>query len=643
MSAFDYTLLGHSPTVVPVQQSVLYVKGLAGALLLGGAGWLASRLAGARTILQHSSQSLHAPFHMSFSKAQDTSFPPGAFVPTTGLESYLIRPGPAGPLQVFVPEVSRERNPHALFVYAPPYKDIPQTLLNSDSVVARLYGAKLPSSQHRWAVPTGLPDDLVQGYLSVFARDQLNEKLHLADEWYGFNASTPTKGVRRRLVAEVVLQDGSAATAHLYIKSQLCLSSAEALAEAKTAKDAMSVAGAFSHAELSRAVRSLVALASVDQAPDEAQEGHWRYYYDLLKESAHLSHKDWKQTQANALQLQAQVFPDHPDLIQDTHFRQIFRRALEGGAWETALASTHKSIQKFGASYRPWVVLVCGLNAIRKTTATYQDWFPELLSAAIQPPHGSNDRPSPADVPVGANSFFRQLDYVIAIAANQEFKRMYELLPCLEEELGNHQKEVDIYSTIKDSIFARYRTVAEMYGVLLVKECQKKKVNVMIETSGRDIGMYDYVNALFPDELGYRKLVLHFNINDLSFAQQSVTSRMAKEMELGRIALRSGDIQDVVKANMGGPYGAAVLPGVQKDEQAVWKQVLADAAQGKGPAVGWYQAAIDIKASSLSSGKPWTAQVGQSPLAHQAPPPSKTYNFVKKTGGPDLASKPVAE
>lgn len=53
-----------------------------------------------------------------------------------------------------------------------------------------------------------------------------------------------------------------------------------------------------------------------------------------------------------------------------------------------------------------------------------------------------------------------------------EFEKLYEI-----DEIGT-------YASFKDGIFARYRTLAEMVGALLVKEARNRKMNVMVETSG---------------------------------------------------------------------------------------------------------------------------------------------------------------
>mmetsp|Transcript_26213 Transcript_26213/g.44234 ORF Transcript_26213/g.44234 Transcript_26213/m.44234 type:complete len:298 (-) Transcript_26213:8-901(-) len=207
---------------------------------------------------------------------------------------------------------------------------------------------------------------------------------------------------------------------------------------------------------------------------------------------------------------------------------------------------------------------------------------------------------------------------MIATLANEEFQSLYEI------DINN----VTGYAEQKDAIFSRYRTLAEILGVLLVKRAQRQKLNVMIETSGRDIAMYDYVNHCFPAET-YNKLVVHFVINDISFAERSVDLRMLKEMKNGKIALlalqkqqqqqqvfrgtpktstgssgtgtmidadtaatgtsTNGDdsvdgtngrvtaaVRELIRVNAGGPYGSQVLKGVQADSQRVWTQVCAE-------------------------------------------------------------------
>lgn len=65
---------------------------------------------------------------------------------------------------------------------------------------------------------------------------------------------------------------------------------------------------------------------------------------------------------------------------------------------------------------------------------------------------------------------------MLATLAVEEFRELYEV------------EDVAPYAEIKQAIFARYRTAAEVLGVLLVKASQSKRMNLMVETSGRDIG-----------------------------------------------------------------------------------------------------------------------------------------------------------
>ena len=41
-------------------------------------------------------------------------------------------------------------------------------------------------------------------------------------------------------------------------------------------------------------------------------------------------------------------------------------------------------------------------------------------------------------------------------------------------------------------------TLAEILGVLLVHAARKQRLNVFVETSGRDIAMYKYIDEFFP-------------------------------------------------------------------------------------------------------------------------------------------------
>lgn len=260
----------------------------------------------------------------------------------------------------------------------------------------------------------------------------------------------------------------------------------------------------FSAVELDTAIASLKMLADDDSTLD------WASLRLLFSEVAHVSHKDWPKTEAAAAELRKVI--GGPD---DAHFQRIMQRVLVDGNWPAASAAAEKRAEL------PWVVLVTGVNGIRKTSSVYQMWFKKALQEAL----GDSYTGTLEELPDGTDSFFRQLDYMMATLANKEFARLYKV------------QDINEYASLKDGIFQRYRKLAEMLGVLLVKEAQAKRLNVMVETSGRDVAMFKYVDQFFP-EGEYRKLVVHFTINDISFAEQSVDTRMVKEMADGRAAGR---------------------------------------------------------------------------------------------------------
>ena len=363
---------------------------------------------------------------------------------------------------------------------------------------------------------------------------------------------------------------------------------APAADEAAAIKSAAAANEPFSDAELDAAMNSLRRLA-----PDSSVD--WQALRALYAERAHLKHKDWAQTIASAERLEKIL--GGPG---DADFRKIFGRVLDGGNWDAAASVANARATDPGRS-PPWIVLVTGLNGIRKTTSVHQPWFKDLLRQALG---SAYDPEEPKDflledyLPAGSDSFFRQLDFMICTLALEQFERLYAL------------DDVGAYAQFKEAIFARYRTIAEMLGVLLVRAAQKRGLNVMVETSGRDVGMYEYIEALFPDDgslpIPYRMLVVNFAINDISFAERSVDARMLSEMAVGRAALAKAEAEPegVVAANAGGPYGSAVLAGVQADSERVWKQIAAATAEGE-VGFGWYKAAIAIDADESA---PWQAR-----------------------------------
>jgi len=232
----------------------------------------------------------------------------------------------------------------------------------------------------------------------------------------------------------------------------------------------------------------------------------------------------------------------------------------------------------------------------------YQPWFPQLLREALQAPPGAPTNPE--SVPDGSNSFFRQLDHIIATLCNEEFATLYRLVrDCTSEQQQQPPSKsvIQQYSDFKAALFTRYRTLSELLGVVLLTHAQASQLNCLLETSGRDVAMFHYVDHFFPADSQYHKLALHFTINHIECAKTSVDQRMVQEIKAGvRATTTQQDAFAVIDANAGGPYGSDVLEGVQADSDRVWEtEVLA----GK-VGTDWYKATIQINAHAT---EPWTA------------------------------------
>jgi hypothetical protein len=217
----------------------------------------------------------------------------------------------------------------------------------------------------------------------------------------------------------------------------------------------------------------------------------------LLKEVAHLSHKNWGVTSANSdkllesLSIASMSDGDENDSTSSyplsPHARQFLERILKDGNWDGAVEYARSRPE----GETPWAVLVTGVNGIRKTTSMYQPWFGQLLSEALIPPSSnavakddasSTSTPTsnkkqktepvtPESLPSGSNSFFRQLDHMICTVCNEEFRRLYTWAA---SELPDHtqggelpvpsDEVVEKYSEYKAAIFSRYRTLSELLG-----------------------------------------------------------------------------------------------------------------------------------------------------------------------------------
>lgn len=378
----------------------------------------------------------------------------------------------------------------------------------------------------------------------------------------------------------------------------------------------------LSDAELDEVLASLRDAAGVADsgapptAADDNDDGgiDWAGLRAVLAAAAHRPHKDWAVTAAAAAEARACLLRGRP--LGDPRSgacRRMWARVLGEGNWDgavaAAVAAAAAPAANGGADTRPWAVLVTGVNGIRKTTSLYQPWFPAALASALaaagHPPVDARR------LPTGGSSWFRQLDHLIATVAAAEFRRLYAGPGGgATADAGGDvpPPPVDAYAEHKDGIFARYRTVAEVLGVALVTEAAATAggLNVLVETSGRDVSSFHYVNTVFPDG-AYRKLALHFTVNTIDAAAASVAARMAGEMGAGAAAaVGGGGIHAVIAANAGGPYGPDALPGVQADAERVWVEVAAGARDGTGVAAGWWTASVAVDAQLGPAG--WAAQ-----------------------------------
>ncbi len=354
----------------------------------------------------------------------------------------------------------------------------------------------------------------------------------------------------------------------------------------------------FSDAEMEEIMSSVKNVLPKDSSVDlEALK-------TLIQTVGHLSHKEWDRTGKSAAQLNDILLDGKVGEGLSGEFKHMFKRVVHEGNWDAAVE--HSTIEGNG---KPWAILVTGVNGIRKTTSVYQPWFQNLLNEALVYPN-THDKEvdgtvSLESLPTGENSFFRQLDHMIITLINHNFQKLYAMTSAAHDFEKESQPPTEIiqqYSDYKAAMFSRYRTLSEILGVLLVRQASASNMNIMVETSGRDVAMFHYVDSFFSSDK-YNKLALHFTINDLSFAESSVDNRMVQEMKDGIKALNSGDVEKIIKANAGGPYGSEVLKGIQRDSDDVWDKIISEST-GSDVGSDWYKASIQIDAKKDAD---WTA------------------------------------
>lgn len=338
------------------------------------------------------------------------------------------------------------------------------------------------------------------------------------------------------------------------------------------------------------AVRSMRNMGVLDAAREQALRL-------VLERSMEVPYKEWPRLVGFAGELAAALGGGPTDA-----FEPLFHRVLQDGGWEGALQAAAAR----PAGEKPWIILSTGVNGIRKSTMMYQDWFPEVLLEALPPEQRSSVNTS--WLPTGRNSFFRQLDFLIVSVANSELPKLYAA------------QNLEDYVRTKESIFSAHRTLAELWGILLVQEAKKKGLNIIIETTGKDDVMFKFVDLLFDDH-SYRKLCLHASVNDVSIASTSVDARMISERKAGIAALKEPQVlpQDCTKklidSNQGGTtYGIDNLRKIEAQSETLWEQLNSGESALD---TSWALAGVAIHASTDPAA--WTASAAKGS--------SKRYNF----------------
>ena len=185
--------------------------------------------------------------------------------------------------------------------------------------------------------------------------------------------------------------------------------------------------------EIKDIVNGLKNLIPIVGDEDSDKEISFTELESLLREVAHISHKNWDLTSRNSDKLcKILCIESSSEFLGDGYAnndflgqkaRQFLERILCEGNWDGAMECA-----ACPANGKSWAVLVTGVNGIRKTTSMYQPWFGELLSEALVCPSSDEKiefSESPSTLPNGSNSFFRQLDHMICTLCNEEFTRLY--------------------------------------------------------------------------------------------------------------------------------------------------------------------------------------------------------------------------
>eukprot|EP00931_Biecheleriopsis_adriatica_P032180 TRINITY_DN18801_c0_g2_i1.p1 TRINITY_DN18801_c0_g2~~TRINITY_DN18801_c0_g2_i1.p1 ORF type:complete len:389 (-),score=77.40 TRINITY_DN18801_c0_g2_i1:112-1221(-) len=358
------------------------------------------------------------------------------------------------------------------------------------------------------------------------------------------------------------------------------------------------------------ALRSILNLVHLSETQQRALKS-W------LERCMQVPYKEWATLISFAQELPG-IFSEPVESL----LPKLFERVLKDGGWAAAASFAAKR----PAGQRPWVVLCTGVNGIRKSTMMYQNWLPDalhnamlqdsmtlstsstlssgitdyVLSCCLSRAASKDPHDQMGEFFTGHTSFFRQLDFLIVTVANAELSKLYGAM------------SMDEYVKHKEAIFSKYRTLAEIWGILLVQEAKQKGMDIIIETTGKDDVMFKFVDLVFNDG-SYRKLWLHASVNDVGIASATVEARMDKERKAGTNTLATNSsstpqetAKSLIGVNQGGTtFGLDNMKKVEAASELRWAKVKSGE-QGIGPS--WARAGISILASVDPSA--WTACAG---------------------------------
>lgn len=149
---------------------------------------------------------------------------------------------------------------------------------------------------------------------------------------------------------------------------------------------------------------------------------------EFVAQYAHGTSTDWPAIEAAAEKLESLL--GKPG---DRKFDRLFHRILDDGQWKQA----EQAAKKRPEEGKPWVVLIGGVDGVRKTGSIFQPWWrnavhdgfgvpDEQLSAHELDPIDTAT-PKYGALPSGQNSFIMPHDTIVASFANTLMISLYRV------------------------------------------------------------------------------------------------------------------------------------------------------------------------------------------------------------------------